>query len=61
MSDTPLTDAQLNKTWKGIHAAYVPMAFARELERENAKLRKMLEAVMPSKDFQNYLKSLLKP
>lgn len=31
---TPRTDAELNKTWKGIHAAYVPMGFARQLERE---------------------------
>jgi len=36
-SDTPLTDAELNKTWKGIHAAFVPMAFARQLERELAE------------------------
>jgi uncharacterized protein YecT (DUF1311 family) len=37
--DTPRTDAELNKTWKGIHAAFVPMSFAKQLERELIELQ----------------------
>jgi predicted nuclease with TOPRIM domain len=38
-TDTPRTDAELNKTWKGIHAAFVPMSFAKQLERELIELQ----------------------
>ena len=49
---TPRTDSELNKTWKGMHAAYVPMGFARQLElelteakAEVARLRELVESV----------------
>jgi chromosome segregation ATPase len=54
--DTPRTDAELNKTWKGIHAAFVPMSFSKQLERE---LNASHEAYLQSVERDDYLTQAL--
>ena len=51
MSDTPRTDACQDRTWKMLDASngtkdYVAADFARQLERENAELRKDKERLL---------------